>query len=87
MHSGGKDSLLSTELLKKNGIPFDAWHMSTTGAYPPVLDMLGVDVIASKRSIDLEGIKRDREDGWICHDTGSTFGKENSCSVERVFGR
>ena len=41
MQSGGRDSLLTSELMKQAKNEFTSWHMSTTGKYPPVLDELG----------------------------------------------
>ncbi len=63
MQSGGKDSLLSSELMKKAKNEFVSWHMSSTGKYPPVLDAVGRPVVVSKRSFDIDAIKRDWEDG------------------------
>lgn len=63
MQSGGKDSLLSAELMRQAGNEFTSWHMSSTGKYPPVLDELGADVLVGKRRLDLEAIHRDWDDG------------------------
>ena len=65
MQSGGKDSLLSAELLKKFGHNFSAWHMSSTGAYPQFLDTLGQQIVSSRRTIDLRAITRDRKLGGL----------------------
>lgn len=63
MQSGGKDSLLSSELMKLEGNEFVSWHMSSTGKYPPVLDEVGAEVIVSRREFNLDQMKQDWKDG------------------------
>lgn len=58
MQSGGKDSLLSTELLLKAGHDFTMFHVSTTGKYPQFLDEVGKSVVVAKRTVDIPEIKR-----------------------------
>ncbi len=65
MQSGGKDSLLSAELLKQFEQPFTSWHMSSSGAHPAVIDMVGADVVNSKRTIDLAAINQSRQEGGL----------------------
>ncbi len=65
MQSGGKDSLLTTELMKDVKNEFVSWHMSTTGKYPPVLDDVGNEVVVTKRIFDMEAIRRDWADGGM----------------------
>jgi len=52
---GGKDSLVSAELLKKNNIPFKGFVVETQKPYPlidEVLNTMGVSAIRIKRTID-----------------------------------
>ena len=65
MQSGGRDSLLSAELMKHKGNEFTSWHMSSTGGYPSVIDEVGNPVVVSKREIDLDAIKEDLADGGL----------------------
>ncbi|MDK2899154.1 MAG: UDP-N-acetyl-alpha-D-muramoyl-L-alanyl-L-glutamate epimerase [Patescibacteria group bacterium] len=52
LQSGGKDSLLTASLLKKNDIDFTAWYLSNGDFYPNLLDSVGSKLIISNRSID-----------------------------------
>jgi hypothetical protein len=66
MQSGGKDSLLSAELLKSAGHKFYAWHMSTTGKYPKAIDATPAKkIIVSTRKIDLVKIQAERNKGGL----------------------
>lgn len=65
MQSGGKDSLLSAELMKKAGNEFTSWHMSSTGKHPKVLDAIGKPVVVTKRAYDYDAIKEDWENGGM----------------------
>ncbi len=66
MQSGGKDSLLAGQLLKESKNDFTSWHMSSTGKYPPVLDMVGKKpVVVTKRSLDYAAIKEDWQNGGL----------------------
>ncbi len=66
LQSGGKDSLLAAELLKQNDQAFDAWHMSSTGHHPEVIDQIGAeDVVAVTRKIDLATITAARAAGGL----------------------
>lgn len=55
--SGGKDSLLSFEKLKKAGTPLEIAYISANGAYPAILDELGTPIII-KRQIDRENLEK-----------------------------
>lgn len=65
MQSGGKDSLLAAELLKKADINFVGWHMSTTGSYPKVIDDAVKEVIVSRRKIDLVALQQGMKNGGL----------------------
>lgn len=66
MESGGKDSILSAELLKKAGQNFTSWHMSSTGNYPKqVFDLIGKPHRLAKRSIDLVALQQARRNGAL----------------------
>lgn len=65
MQSGGKDSLLATELLKDAGHDFEMTHISSTGEYPPFLDMIDAKMNAAQRIIDLPAIKQGIADGGL----------------------
>ena len=65
LQSGGKDSLLSAELLKQNKHDFTSWHMSTTGKYPTVLDTVGKEVVVTRRRFDINAIREDWQKGGL----------------------
>ncbi len=57
LQSGGKDSLLTAALLKRNGVPFVPWYISNSPDHPAVLDGLGKPLRVVRRQLDREGIK------------------------------
>ncbi|MBQ3271268.1 hypothetical protein IJH10_01535 [Candidatus Saccharibacteria bacterium] len=58
LQSGGKDSLLTAELLNEKHTPWTAVYVSTSGAYPKVLEEIGAEnVELINRNIDLETLK------------------------------
>ena len=66
MQSGGKDSLLAAKLLLAGGHEFDAWHMSSTGHHPSVIESIGAQSIVDiKRNIDLPRIRQAMEQGGL----------------------
>lgn len=59
LQSGGKDSLLTATLLNEQGTPWSALYVSTSGAYPKIIDEVGAeDVQIIHRDIDLQALKR-----------------------------
>ena len=65
--SGGKDSLLSAEILLSDRVEFTPLHITTTGKYPAVLDQFGQPPIIVKRQIDSELIKANKTDAFNGH--------------------
>lgn len=58
LQSGGKDSLLTAAILNENHTPWTALYVSTSGAYPKIIDKVGAsDVEIINRDIDLETLK------------------------------
>lgn len=59
LQSGGKDSLLLSELLTQRKEPFSCFYMTSAseGAYPSVLDRVGAPVRTIIRTIDHQGLK------------------------------
>ena len=57
MVSGGKDSLLSYEKLKEQGILTEIAYISPNGTYPTILNELGTPLII-ERHIDKENLKK-----------------------------
>ena len=56
MVSGGKDSLLAFEKIKKTGADYEIAYISPNGAYPSILNELGRPIII-ERTIDKAGLK------------------------------
>jgi UDP-N-acetyl-alpha-D-muramoyl-L-alanyl-L-glutamate epimerase len=52
MLGGGKDSLVSAELLRKNKKPFTAFVVNDYSIQQPIIEKLGVDKLVIKREID-----------------------------------
>lgn len=59
LQSGGKDSLLTAELLNENHTPWTALYVSTSGAFPKILEETDAESIELiHRDIDLETLKK-----------------------------
>ncbi|MEI7918075.1 MAG: hypothetical protein WCH58_01710 [Candidatus Saccharibacteria bacterium] len=65
LQSGGKDSLLTAELLKKSGKEFTSWYISSSDNYPKVLDKIGAKLALSRRNIDHDGLRKAEADGGL----------------------
>jgi hypothetical protein len=63
LQSGGKDSLLTAELLAENHKQFDSFYITTGSSHPEILDDVGSQLYVSRRSVDIEAIKAAREKG------------------------
>lgn len=58
LQSGGKDSLLTAAILNESHTPWTALYVSTSGAYPKIIDEVGAkDVEIINRDIDLKALK------------------------------
>jgi UDP-N-acetylmuramoylalanine--D-glutamate ligase len=57
LQSGGKDSLLLTELLKKTPTSYTAVYVTSSDVYPEVLDELGVELRIIHREIDRQALQ------------------------------
>lgn len=59
LQSGGKDSLLTASFLTERRLPWTALYVSTSGAYPEIIDEVGAkDVYVINRDIDLRNLKK-----------------------------
>ena len=65
LQSGGKDSLLTAELLKKSGKEFTSWYVSSSDNYPKVIDKIGSKFVLSRRNIDHDGLIQAKADGGL----------------------
>ena len=57
LQSGGKDSLLTAELIHRAQHSFTPWYISSTDGYPQVLSELGEEIITTKRVIDHDALR------------------------------
>lgn len=58
LQSGGKDSLLTAQLLKEKGISFTPWYVTNNPSHPAVLDELGALLRTVTRTVDVPAIKK-----------------------------
>jgi hypothetical protein len=66
MESGGKDSLLMTELLERAGRDYTAWYLSGgEGYYPKVLEKLKGELVVATRRIDRMGLEKATAEGGL----------------------
>lgn len=65
LQSGGKDSLLTAESLHEQSKKFDSFYVSNSGAYPDLLNTVGSRLLVARRYVDIEAIKRLREQGAL----------------------
>jgi UDP-N-acetyl-alpha-D-muramoyl-L-alanyl-L-glutamate epimerase len=82
LQSGGKDSLLTAELLKKSGKEFTSWYVSSSDNYPKVIDKIGTKFVLSRRNIDHDGLRQAKADGGL-----NGHVPRISCKVWRLFKR
>jgi hypothetical protein len=62
LQSGGKDSLLLAELLKKNGTSFTPWYLSASESHPKVLDQFDHPAEVALRRIDAAALTTAKND-------------------------
>lgn len=63
LQSGGKDSLLLATMLKERQLDFSSLYISSSQAYPTVIDEIGVPVRLIGRQIDREALAEATERG------------------------
>lgn len=63
LQSGGKDSLLTAELLMARQQDFTPWYVSSTQVYPNVLNKLGSNPMVVTRQIDRESLQQASSQG------------------------
>lgn len=64
LQSGGKDSLLTAALLNESNTPWSALYVSTSGAYPKIIDETGAETVEIiNRDIDLNTLKEAEKQG------------------------
>jgi len=57
LQSGGKDSLLTAQLLEDAGIEFTPWYVTNSGSHPAILDTLKQPLVVARRAIDHSALK------------------------------
>ena len=65
LQSGGKDSLLLAELLKRSGHDFTVEHMRQSTTYPAVIDRIDKPVRTFRRTIDSAALTVAAEEGGL----------------------
>jgi hypothetical protein len=73
LQSGGKDSLLTAQLLAEKGIDFDSFYISSSNKYPDILNGIGASVALAHRKIDIPAINAGREKGGLNGHVPVTF--------------
>jgi len=73
LQSGGKDSLLLAQLLKKNNHDFTIWYMTQGSQYPNVLDTIRQPLRQVTRTIDREALVAAKQDGGLNGHVPVTF--------------
>lgn len=63
LQSGGKDSILTASMLRKNNIDFTSFYISSSDFHPSVIDEIGDELIIVKRSIDRDGLINASKEG------------------------
>lgn len=57
LQSGGKDSLLVSQLLKLKGLSYTSWYLSSGSSHPSVLDNDNMPLAMATRHIDIAALK------------------------------
>lgn len=52
LHGGGKDSIVSAEVIKKSGIPFDLFTLGTSQIQDQVAEVMNAQVVSVERKLD-----------------------------------
>lgn len=65
LQSGGKDSLLLATLLQKQKIEYQPWYVSSSEAYPQVLDGLQYPLTVARRTIDRVALQVAAKEGGL----------------------
>lgn len=73
LQSGGKDSLLTAQLLAEKGIDFDSFYISSSDKYPDILNGIGASVALAHRKVDIPAINAGREKGGLNGHVPVTF--------------
>lgn len=73
LQSGGKDSLLTAQLLSEKKIAFDSFYISSSDKYPAILKNIGDSVALAHRKIDIPAINAGREKGGLNGHVPVTF--------------
>jgi len=63
LQSGGKDSLLVATMLEEKQVGFSSLYISSSEAYPQIIDAIGRPVRLIRRQIDRDALKRAAENG------------------------
>ncbi len=63
LQSGGKDSLLTAQLLQSAEYDFTPWYLSSSEHHPKILDTFKNPVVGAVRSIDHEALSKAKADG------------------------
>lgn len=86
LQSGGKDSLLTATLLGKNHVPFTSWYIGSSSHYPMVLEMIGRPLITAERFIDIEALKKAKEQGGLNGHVPITYIVTSFALIDAVLG-
>ncbi|HEU4716034.1 MAG TPA: hypothetical protein VFS14_04355 [Candidatus Saccharimonadales bacterium] len=86
LQSGGKDSLLTATLLGKNDVPFTSWYIGSSSHYPMVLEMIGRPLITAERFIDIEALKKAKEQGGLNGHVPITYIVTSFALIDAVLG-
>lgn len=74
LQSGGKDSLLTAQLLAKKDQPFDSLYVASRGKhYPKFLDDLPGQLHVAERQLDLTSLKKHADSGGLSGHIPVTF--------------
>jgi UDP-N-acetyl-alpha-D-muramoyl-L-alanyl-L-glutamate epimerase len=63
LQSGGKDSLLTAKSLQRHDKKFTSMYVSSSDAYPAIVDKVGAPVAFVRRSIDRDALIKANDDG------------------------
>jgi hypothetical protein len=86
LQSGGKDSLLTATLLGENDVPFTSWYIGSSSHYPMVLEMIGRPLITAERFIDIEALKKAKEQGGLNGHVPITYIVTSFALIDAVLG-
>jgi len=84
LESGGKDSLLSAVLLRKKGIDFTAWYLSSSEHHPKTLDDVGPVLELAVRKIDRDSLKTAADDGALNGHVPITYIVQSLAAIQTI---